>query len=200
MDQARRRYAPYDAVVIAAPPPTAIELLTSSPKLANLIAGIRMEPCLAVMMAFEKTLDLPFDACFIHESALRWAARDNSKPGRPAAECWVLHATSGWSLERAGAPPGDSARLLIDEFFRRVGHQPLDPVCVDTRFWESAAAINPLNVGCLWDAADRIGVCGDWCRMSRLEGAALSGMAMAGRILATGASARAPEGIQTHVW
>jgi predicted NAD/FAD-dependent oxidoreductase len=40
-----------------------------------------------------------------------------------------------------------------------------------------------LNTGSFWDAGLKIELCIDWCHTSRLEGAALSGMAMAGRIL-----------------
>ena len=47
----------------------------------------------------------------------------------------------------------------------------------------------PLNVNgdfvlnWMHHSQSKIGLCGDWCQMSRLEGASLSGMAMAGRIL-----------------
>jgi hypothetical protein len=40
-----------------------------------------------------------------------------------------------------------------------------------------------LDAGCIWDQNLRIGVCGDWCQMSRVEGAILSGMAAAGSVL-----------------
>jgi predicted NAD/FAD-dependent oxidoreductase len=79
--------------------------------------------------------------------------------------------------------------ILILMFFKSMGHRPIDPIFYQTRHWRFAAAVNPLNVGCLWDAASKIGLCGDWCHMSRFEGAAPSGMAMAGRILGMNAGA-----------
>ncbi len=133
--------------------------------------------------AFEKPLDLSFDAAFVHESPVRWAARNSSKPSRPAAECWMFHADAKWSLEHAGVDAEASVRSLINSFFKSIGQTPVDPIFYQTRYWRFAAAANPLNVGRLWDAALKIGLCGDWCQMSRFEGAALSGMAMAGRIL-----------------
>ena len=36
---------------------------------------------------------------------------------------------------------------------------------------------------CLWDGPLRVAACGDWCRGGRIEGAFLSGLAAAGRIL-----------------
>jgi hypothetical protein len=49
------------------------------------------------MAAFEKPLDLPFDAAFIHESPIRRSAGNNSKARRPAAEYWMFHAKAEWS-------------------------------------------------------------------------------------------------------
>ena len=132
---------------------------------------------------------MPFDAAFVHESPIRWAARNSSKPRRPAAECWVFHANAKWSYAHAGKDAATGVRSLIDPFFESIGHTPIDPIFYQTRHWRFAAAVNPLNVGCLWDAALKIGLCGDWCQMSRFEGAALSGMAMAGRILGMNAGA-----------
>jgi predicted NAD/FAD-dependent oxidoreductase len=176
-------YGPYEAVIIATPPPQAAGLLESCSKLRDCIRKVKMQPCLAVMAAFDKPLDLPFDAAFVHESPVRWAARNSSKPSRPAAECWVFHADAKWSHEQAGVDNAAGVRSLIDPFFKSMGQTPDDPIFHQTRYWKTAAAANPLNVGCLWDAALKIGLCGDWCQMSRFEGAALSGMAMAGRIL-----------------
>ncbi len=173
----------YDAVIVALPPPRAVGLLDSSSKLLDQITRIEMQSCLAVMAAFERQLDLPFDAAFVHEAPVRWAARNNSKPKRPDTECWVLHASAQWSNSHAGQDDINVAQSLLGSFFESIGHRRHEPVYQYTRYWKSAAAANPLNVGCLWDAESRIGCCGDWCQMSRLEGAALSGMAMAGRIL-----------------
>ena len=179
-----RVYEPYDVVILAVPPHQATGLLRSSPELLNRVAEVKMQPCLALMAAFEKSLDLSFDAAFIHQSPVRWAARNNSKPRRPAPECWVFHGTAEWSQTLLDRKYDQTAgRSLLASFFESIGRTFIDPICQRTRFWRSAAAVNPLNVGCLWDAELNIGVCGDWCQRSRVEGAALSGMAMAGKIL-----------------
>ena len=80
--------------------------------------------------------------------------------------------------------------LLIDAFFEDIGHSRIEPVYQHSRFWHAAAATHPLNSGCLWDSRLKLGLCGDWCQMSRIEGAALSGMAMAGRILGSNTAVR----------
>jgi hypothetical protein len=182
-DTHQNEHGPYDAVIVAVPPPDSSSFVQSSPALRARISGIQMWPCLAVMAAFDEPLNIPFDAAFIHESAVRWAARNNSKPQRSAAECWVFHTSDRWSAANADTDEEMRVSLVMDAFFESVGHRRIEPVYHRSRYWRSAAAANPLNVGCLWDAKLKLGMCGDWCQMSRVEGAALSGMAMAGCIL-----------------
>ena len=87
-------------------------------------------------------------------------------------------------MNGASSVPGMRWRPSADlSFFESIGRTFIEPIYQRTRYWRAAAAVNPLKVGCLLDADLNIGVCGDWCQMSRVEGAALSGMAMAGKIL-----------------
>nr|MDJ0984803.1 hypothetical protein [Desulfobacterales bacterium] len=102
-------------------------------------------------------------------------------------ECWTLHADTQWSKDNAHTDNEQRISLAVDAFFKSIGQRPIGPIYQRSCFWESAAAANPLNVGCLWDAQLKIGTCGDWCQMSRIEGAVLSGMAMAGKILSLNA-------------
>lgn len=44
---------------------------------------VRMRSCWSVMLRHAAPLALPVDATFINGGALRWNARDSSKPGRP---------------------------------------------------------------------------------------------------------------------
>jgi photolyase PhrII len=176
-------YGIYDMALIAIPAPSATALLDDAPDVRDRISKVRMTPCLSVMAAFSKPLDLPFDGAFIHGSPLSWIARNNSKPGRPAIECWVLHAGPQWSVEHEQIEPAVRNQSLLESFFQSVSLPPAEPVLLESRYWPNAAAQNPLDAGCIWDQNLRIGVCGDWCQMSRVEGAILSGMAAAGSVL-----------------
>jgi predicted NAD/FAD-dependent oxidoreductase len=49
----------------------------------GIAARVRMRGCWSVMLRHAAPLALPFDATFINGGALRWIARDSSKPGRP---------------------------------------------------------------------------------------------------------------------
>ena len=183
LDQQRNTEGPFDAVVIAVPPPHADTLAAANPAMLRRISSVKMQPSLAVMVAFEKPLKLPFDAAFVHDSPLSWIARNNSKPNRPPVECWVLHANAVWTQANHNRNADQLERRLIDAFFGITGLVPLEPVYHTAHYWRSAQATHPLNQGALWDTDQQLGFCGDWCQMSRIEGAALSGMAVAGRIM-----------------
>jgi predicted NAD/FAD-dependent oxidoreductase len=147
------------------------------------MAGVRMDPCWSVMLAFRDPLDLDADGLFIHDSALVWASRNSSKPGRGTADTWVLHAGSEWSAAHLELDPDEVAGQLTKTFFDAARSPAVEPLLVSAHCWRHARTANPLEEECLWDPEEKIGVCGDWCYRSRIEGAYLSGAALAGRIL-----------------
>jgi hypothetical protein len=173
----------HDALIVSAPPEQSAELLAKLTPLADQAAAVRMAPCWAVMLAFGQPLELPFDGAFIHDSPIAWAARNTSKPGRGANECWVLHADSAWSSDHFDRDPEEVVHRLTAAFFSAVGSRPMEPAFGAAHRWRFAKAQKPLDNGCLWDRQAMIGLCGDWCCNSRIEGAFLSGAAMAGRVL-----------------
>lgn len=183
IDNLRNLHGPFDALIIAIPPPQSGVLIESSPELSHPVSMVEMQPCSALLAAFNKPLDVPFDAAFIHNSQLKWAARNNSKPQRESPECWVFHASSQWSNAHNNMNSEPLARAMLKAFFKSIGYKYIEPNHQLSIFWGSAIAENPLNLSCLWDAKLKIGCCGDWCQLSRFEGAALSGMAMAGKVL-----------------
>jgi predicted NAD/FAD-dependent oxidoreductase len=49
--------------------------------------------------------------------------------------------------------------------------------------WPHATPVNPLPQRCLWDRTQQLGMAGDWCGGPRIEGAYLSGLALAEALL-----------------
>jgi photolyase PhrII len=173
----------FDALVVSTPPEQCAETLEGLTPLVNQVHAVHMAPCWAVMLAFSGPLDLPFDGAFIHDSEIVWAARNSSKPGRGTHECWVLHAGSAWSADHIDRHPGEIVHRLTESLFAAAGSRVEEPEFAAAHLWRFARAQNPIGDGCLWDRQAMIGVCGDWCCNSRIEGALLSGAAMAGRLL-----------------
>ncbi len=175
----------FDWLVAAMPSPQAATLLADLPSLQAQARALPMVPCWAVLASFDAPLATGFDAAFVNGSSLTWIARDGTKPGRdPHAECWVLHAARDWSERELEAPPeAVCARMLAE--FRRVTGCDAQPVTARAHRWRYAGPGTKSDQACLFDADGRAGACGDWLAGSRVEGACLSGLAVAERILAT---------------
>jgi len=181
-DDARRELGRFDALIVALPSAQAADLLTELPALAAQARACQLTPCWAVMAAFDTRLGLPFDGAFVHDSPLSWIARNNSKPGRPQSECWVLHASPGWSAQHLQDVPEAVSAALLAALQKATGLKDPRPVHTAAHRWRYALPSEPLSVGCLWDDATRVALCGDWCQGARIEGAFLSGLAAAERI------------------
>lgn len=174
----------FDWLVAAMPSPQAVKLLGDAPALQDQAAALPMVPCWAVLATFDAPLDTGFDAAFVNGSPLTWIARNGAKPGRDASpECWVLHAARDWSESLLEAPAEEACARMLEEF-RRVTGCAAAPAIARAHRWRFSGPGARTDLACLFDASSRAGACGDWLAGSRVEGACLSGLELAARILA----------------
>lgn len=178
-----RRDGPFAGLLCTLPATQAVDLLQAEP-VASTAAEIRFAPCWALMLAFDQPLDLDFDAAFVNAGPLSWIARDSSKPGRPAGERWLVHAGAEFSRAHLEASAEEVAPRMLQSFFETTGATPVAPAGMSAHRWRYALADAPLRIGALADDARRIALGGDWCCGSRIEGAWLSGQALAKQALA----------------
>lgn len=170
----------FNAVLMALPAPQVIPLLPeSAPQLSALAQRARMRGCWALMLRYDAPVDLPFDAAFVNDGPLRWIARDNSKPGRVRRETWLLHANAEWS-EAHLEEDGESVATKLLEAFGQLGG-PI-PQKWSIHRWRFADTEPVLNDVCAWDPGLGLGLCGDWLNGGKVEGAWLSGHALAKRV------------------
>jgi predicted NAD/FAD-dependent oxidoreductase len=172
---------PYEAVLLAIPAPQAAALLSAvDNSLYAAAAGVSMRGCWTLMLQYRAAPGLPYDALELDEGPLGWAARDSSKPGRTGLESWVLQATPEWSETHLEDSAERVADVLLDAFAALGGPRP------DTwtaHRWRYADCARPLAAGALWNPASGLGICGDWLDRGGVEGAWLSGRALALRAL-----------------
>jgi predicted NAD/FAD-dependent oxidoreductase len=196
----------FDAVLISAPAPQAAALVAQlDPDLGARARAVAFEPCFALGFAVSRAPgeeqqraaleQLPFDGAFIgrphaasdapSDSPLAWVARDGSKPGRASRassgadhERWVLHASGAWSRSFFDASEAEVTRAMLDAFAALFGLPTLEPALSVLRRWTLARATTPL-AGALFNADRSVGLGGDWALGGRVEGAYLSGLALA---------------------
>jgi len=175
----------FDGLILAVTPSRAAPLLDDVPLLAVAVQALDMKPCWTVMAGF--------DGAFVRDGVLSWVGRNDTKPGRPAREAWTLHADHEWSLSHADLAAGRAAEQLLRAFGEAAGRRLPDPAMLEAHLWPEAIAEAPLDDGCLADDRAGVAVCGDWCAGSRVEGAYVSGLAAADRVMAA-LAAPGPEG------
>jgi predicted NAD/FAD-dependent oxidoreductase len=71
-----------------------------------------MLPCWTVMVQPEADFEPGFAAAFVNAGPLRWIARNDSKPGRSGAPCWVLQANAEWSAAHLEQPASCGKQLV----------------------------------------------------------------------------------------
>ena len=128
------------------------------------------------MLRYAAPVAMPWDGAFINTGPLRWVARDSSKPGRTGPETWLLHASAEWS-EAHIEDSADSVTTALLAAFAALGGPA--PQAVTAHRWRYADTEPALTLGYWWDDEIRLGLCGDWLSGGKVEGAWLSGMALA---------------------
>jgi len=168
----------FDAVVVALPAEQAGPLLQQhASAMGDLADTTRSAPCWTVMAAFEQRLPSEQDT-IRHHGAIGWAARNNAKPGRGSAECWVVQASPDWSRTHLEDEATAVETALLDQLADAIG-APLPPrLAISAHRWRFARS-GAAGEEALWDAQQRIGVCGDWLIGPRVEAAYLSGLILA---------------------
>ncbi len=173
----------YDIVVIATAAHEVADLCRSVPEIGQLADKVDMTVCWAGMLAFERRLNLPYDAAFVLDSPLSWISRYQYANTAADADCWVLHASPEWSQQYAASFRGRVMHALLDAFWEATDIESSKPASASVHCWKHALPINPISEDSLFDENLAIGACGDWCTAPRIEGAVLSGFSMADRVM-----------------
>jgi renalase len=182
----------FDAVLVATPPRHAAALVAAyRPDWARALAVTPMLPCWTVL-ASSDVLPVPEQARVVSEGPISWWARDNSKPARQHSASrhhWVIQADARWSQQHASETGPEIARMLLAQFSQMVcGMDSLPGQQVHAvRYWDQARRDPQVAhwVDSLWCTDQRLGVCGDGLSHSRVEQAYVSGVQLAGQLLAS---------------
>ena len=170
--------ARFDAVLVAVPAEQAGPLLQPhAPAMATLADQTASDPCWTLMAGFEAPLAMVQDT-LRQRGPIGWAARNNAKPGRANEECWVIQASPEWSRAHLEDNAETVAAALLAELAEANGG-PLPRQLGATAHRRRFARSGTAGEEALWDAEQRIGVCGDWLIGPRVEAAYMSGLLLA---------------------
>jgi len=173
----------FDIVVIATASNQVANLCRKVPAISQIADKVDMTVCWCGMFAFDRRLDLPYDAAYVLNSSLSWISRYQMASQDDDIDCWVLHATPEWSQQYAASFRGRVMHALLDAFWEATDIAEVMPVSSSVHCWKHAVPINPISEDSVFVDEDAIGACGDWCTAPRIEGAVLSGFSMADRVM-----------------
>lgn len=172
----------FDRVAITIPAPQAIPLLHEWPALAAETKKISYNPCWAVMAEFPVPFAGDWVSAVSNSSPVSWIGRNQTKPGRPPKEAWVIHASPEWSRAHLEATHGAVADALLASA-QELSKWQQQPSALRAHRWLYALVERPLNRPFIYESG--VGVCGDGLLGGRIESALLSGTAMAERLLSS---------------
>lgn len=175
-----------DRLVLTAPVPQSLALLKAGgtvlpePFVAEL-AQLTYHPCLALLVVLDEPSEVSAEGLAPDSGAIRWIA-DNTKKGISpgVAAAVTLHASAAFAEEHYGKTETEVAALLLPEAGRWLRGMVLSATLHRWRYSESKVTFRE---PCLWLPDLQLGWAGDAFGGPKVEGAALSGLAMAGRLL-----------------
>lgn len=173
----------FDTLLLTLPLPQVLALALPWPEAwPTAWSSLRMPPCWAALVTWaqEPEVDPGADGWFVDDPVVAWVARNHRKPGRTTAAHWTLHTTAEWSKAQLEDPAEAVSQALSDWLWAQHGQRPAD---ISVHRWRYARCTGESAQLAHWDAAQGLGVAGDWLAGGRVEGAWRSGQALATQLL-----------------
>jgi len=173
------RTGPYDWVISTAPAPQTEALFPADFSAFDSLQSVRMQGCFALMLGFEREIELSWTALKSGEPPIGWMAVNSQKPGRDEACSILIQSNNDWAEMHLERDPDQVKETLLHAASELAGldlsaapHQVLHR-------WRYASTSHPAGQPFLKDEALQLAACGDWCLGSKVEAAFLSAHALA---------------------
>lgn len=175
-DEAGTVWGQYDHVICAVPSPQVQALLPQDFEDRAILDEVRMLPTFTAMLGFAGPWSGDWDMLHPDSDMINIISVNSSKPGRDkSVTSIVIHAENDWSAANVDA---DKTQVLADIVREFEGVSGVDARLAKHKSvhrWLYANVGEPAGTDFLFDAAQNIVACGDWCLEGRVEAAWLSG-------------------------
>jgi renalase len=170
---------PFDWIVSTAPPVQTAALFERHGPIETEVKTLRMRPCFTLMIEPSDGSSLPFDGIRAEHPVLGWLANNHSKPGRDPRPALVIQSNHDWAEAHVDDPQPEVIKALKDATHEILGLDLASPTFESLHRWLYAKPVEPLGRAFAIDPAARLAASGDWCLAGKVEGAFLSGLALA---------------------
>ena len=132
-------------LVVTVPAPQAIDLLGGDSAFLEKIASVEIDPCLTLMVAFDKEVTASFVSRRAPDDPISWLALDSNKPGRATRNCWVAQASPSWSKQHLEGGFEQISDAMLPLVCERLGTKASNVIHVAAHRWRYAAVSKPLG-------------------------------------------------------
>ena len=173
-------------VVLTAPLPQSLALLKAGGvdlpiEWAGPLAQLSYHPCLALLLTLDGASAVPAEGVALTEGPVRWLA-DNTKkgisPGKVGAV--TVHLSPSFAAEHYAKTEAELAALIVPGIADRLGAPVVN---VALHRWKFSEPVASYAERCVWLPELGLGLAGDALGGPRVEGAALSGLELAERMV-----------------
>lgn len=173
----------FDWVVFTIPAPQLMEFIPRSFIHYPDIDSKKMLACFSLMLGFDKSLPLDFDAALVRGADISWISVSSSKPGRKGAFSLLIHSSNKWAEDHFNDDREKVMDYLCQEASRIIGYDLDIAKHKAIHGWRYANIQKQENQKILIDTEKKLAVGGDWCIKGRIEAAFTSGLDVANYIL-----------------
>jgi len=177
------QFGPFDWVVSTAPAEQSAALLPKAFSGQRALRDVEMHGCFALMLGFDKPLELGWQALKSGEPPIGWMALDSEKPDRPAPCALLIQSDNAWAQAHIEDDPDQVITTLLAAGSELAGTDLSAAPHQSLHRWRYASTPKPAGVPFLLDHDQQLAACGDWCPGSKVEAAFLSAHALADEIL-----------------
>jgi renalase len=170
----------YKTVIVTAPFQQAYNLTKQFTENFFSNFNFSMQPNLAVMVAFNKSLKLDLSAItFENDDVLGFAANENTKKKNlinKDLELWTIQSSLKYAVKNI-KEYRNNKQFLIDEILKNFSNKLKINISneqihySDIHGWLYAYNLNTSSPNCYWDSHLRLGICGDWFSGGNAENA-----------------------------
>lgn len=179
VDQHDQSLGSFDWVVTAIPAEQTAAIMPAQFLYLHEVRRKNMLPCSSLMLGYRQPPAIDFDAALVKNAGISWISVNNSKPGRPARFCLLVHSSNDWAEEKLGLQDERVIELMINELNAVLRQDMSDAVHIDLHRWRYANIEKQTGEHALIDVDNRLAAIGDWCIKGRVESAFISGQMLA---------------------
>ena len=163
----------FDWVIVAAPLAQAADIMPAEYKYTKDFEKISMLSCFSLMLGFNISLNLGFDAALVKDRDISWISVNSSKPGRNGKFTMLIHSTNKWASQHIDDDMANVQSHLVAEVGKVIGQDVKNADHIAIQPWRYAN-IKKHHVRFDIDAENKLAVSGDWCIKGRVESAFIS--------------------------